>query len=261
MASLLKNAPDIEIQGECANAVEAIGAINRHPPDVVFLDIQMPLISGLDMLAMLDPARMPRIVFLTAYDEYAVQAFEEHAFDYLLKPTDPARLQKTLDRLRRDHAPQDMTALAANGQLRQIPCSGLNSILLMKLEEIEFVASRLGGIFIVGSDGQERFTELTLRTLEDKTALFRCHRQHLVNTECIKEIRFVENGLAEIKTRTGQTVPVSRHFRLDGRPLGNCLRRKRHRRPCRCLFHHSASAVYVRPIRPTCRPRRSPNTQ
>ncbi|PKU23073.1 two-component system response regulator BtsR [Telmatospirillum siberiense] len=212
LACLLRDAPDIEIQGECANAVEAIGAINRAPPDVVFLDIQMPLISGLEMLAMLDPARMPRIVFLTAYDEYAVQAFEEHAFDYLLKPTDPARLEKTLERLRRDQAPQDVTALAGNGQLRQIPCSGLNSIFLMRLDEIEFVASRLGGIFIIGADGQERFTELTLRTLEDKTSLFRCHRQHLVNTERIKEIRFVENGLAEIRTLADQTVPVSRHY-------------------------------------------------
>jgi len=212
LVALLKDAPDIQIQGECANAVEAIGAINRAFPDVVFLDIQMPLISGLDMLAMLDPAHMPRIVFLTAYDDYAVRAFEEHAFDYLLKPTDPVRLEKTLDRLRQDHRPQDLNPLAVNGQLRQVPCAGLNSIILMKLEEIEFVASRLGGIFIVGVDGQERFTELTLRTLEEKTPLFRCHRQHLVNTEHIKEIRFVENGLAEIRTRTGQTVPVSRHF-------------------------------------------------
>jgi two-component system LytT family response regulator len=179
---------------------------------VVFLDIQMPLISGLEMLAMLDPARMPRIVFLTAYDEYAVQAFEEHAFDYLVKPTDPARLEKTLDRLRKDHAPQDLNVLAVNSPLRQIPCAGLNSIVLMKLDEIEFVASRLGGIYIVGADGQERFTELTLRTLEEKTPLFRCHRQHLVNTERIKEIHFVENGLAEVRTRAGQTVPVSRHF-------------------------------------------------
>ncbi len=75
--------------GECGNAVEAIGAINRLRPDVVFLDIQMPRISGLEMVGMIDPERMPHIVFLTAFDEYAVQAFEEHAFDYLLKPVRP----------------------------------------------------------------------------------------------------------------------------------------------------------------------------
>jgi two-component system LytT family response regulator len=212
LMTLLQDAPDIEIIGECANAIEAIGAINRLSPAVVFLDIEMPMISGIEMLAMLDPEKMPRIVFLTAFDEYAVKAFEEHAFDYLLKPTDPARLAKTLDRLRRDHAPQPVDVLAGNGQLRHIPCAGVNSIILARVEEIEFVASRLGGVFIVGIDGQERFTELTLRTLEEKTPLFRCHRQHLVNTDRIKEIKFIENGLAEIKTLAGQTVPVSRHY-------------------------------------------------
>ncbi|MTJ83784.1 MAG: two-component system response regulator BtsR [Telmatospirillum sp.] len=212
LANLLKGAGDVEVVGECANAIEAIGAINRLVPAVVFLDIQMPLISGLEMLSMLDPDRMPRIVFLTAYDDYAVQAFEEHAFDYLLKPTDPARLEKTLDRLRRDHAPQSVDVLGGGDLLRQIPCAGVNSIFLMKIGEIEYAASRLGGIYVIGADGQERFTELTLRTLEEKTPLVRCHRQHLVNTEHIKEIRFVDNGLAEIHTVSGQTVPVSRHY-------------------------------------------------
>jgi two-component system LytT family response regulator len=212
LISLLAGAADIEILAECANAIEAIGAINRLSPAVVFLDIQMPMISGLDMLAMLDPSRMPRIVFLTAYDDYAVQAFEEHAFDYLLKPTDPARLAKTLDRLRKEAAPQAVDVLGASARLRHVPCAGLNSIILMRLDEIDYVTSRAGGVFIVGLDGEERFTELTLRTLEEKTPLFRCHRQHLVNTERIKEIRFVENGLAEVRTLGGRTVPVSRHY-------------------------------------------------
>jgi two-component system LytT family response regulator len=83
---LLESASDIEIVGECANAVEAIGAVHKLRPDVLFLDIQMPRISGLEMVGMLDPEHRPYIVFLTAFDEYAVKAFEEHAFDYLLKP-------------------------------------------------------------------------------------------------------------------------------------------------------------------------------
>ena len=117
---MLEEAADIRIVGECANAIEAIGAINRQAPDVVFLDIQMPRVSGLEMLSMLDPERMPRIVFLTAHDEYAVQAFEEHAFDYLLKPADPARLAKTLQRLRRQHAPQELSVLPGAAELRHI---------------------------------------------------------------------------------------------------------------------------------------------
>ena len=82
--------PDIEILGQAANAIEALPLIQRLKPDVVFLDIQMPKLSGMELVAMLDP--LPRIVFVTAFDEYAIQAFEENAFDYLLKPVEPARL-------------------------------------------------------------------------------------------------------------------------------------------------------------------------
>ncbi|WP_448204275.1 two-component system response regulator BtsR [Azospirillum sp. sgz302134] len=213
---LLEGADDITIIGECANAIEAIGAINRQTPDVVFLDIQMPRVSGLEMLSMLDPDRMPHIVFLTAHDEYAVQAFEEHAFDYLLKPADPVRLDKTLQRLRRAlqnaHAPQDVRVLKGAAELRQIPCAGHNRITLLKLEDVEYVVSRPAGVYVVAEDGQERFTELTLHTLQEKSPLFRCHRQHLVNPERIKEIRFQDGGLAEIETTGGHTVPVSRRF-------------------------------------------------
>jgi len=209
---LLEKEADVQIIGEAANAIEAIGAINRQSPDVVFLDIQMPRVSGLEMLSMLDPERMPRIVFLTAHDEYAVQAFEEHAFDYLLKPADPARLEKTLQHLRRERAPQDVRVLKGAAELRQIPCAGVNRITLMKLEDVEYVVSRPAGVYVVGEDGQERFTELTLHTLQEKSTLFRCHRQHLVNPERIREIRFQDGGLAEILTLGGHTVPVSRRF-------------------------------------------------
>lgn len=208
----LDGAADVEVVGEAANAVEAIGAINRLSPDVVFLDIQMPRISGLEMVGMLDPERMPRIVFLTAHDDYAVRAFEEHAFDYLLKPLDPARLDKTLCRLRRDRAPQDMAPLKSSDPLRHIPCTGLNRILLLKLEEVEGIASRPGGVFVLAADGRDLFTELSLHTLQERTALVRCHRQFLVNPDRIREIRLLGDGLAEIDTTGGQVIPVSRRF-------------------------------------------------
>lgn len=209
---LLEQAGDMEIIGESANAIEAIAAVNRLSPDVVFLDIQMPRVNGLEMLNMLDPERMPYIVFLTAHDEYAVQAFEQNAFDYLLKPIDSGRLEKTLLRLRRDRAAQDLTPLTAAAPLRQIPCTGQNRIYLVKLDDVEFISSTHSGIYVIGQDGQERFTELTLRTLEDRTPLMRCHRQYLVNPDRIKEIRFGDNGLAEIQTIGAQVVPVSRRF-------------------------------------------------
>ena len=113
---LLQEQSDIEVVGECANAIEGIGAVHKLRPDVLFLDIQMPRISGLEMVGMLDPEHRPYIVFLTAFDEYAVKAFEEHAFDYLLKPIEEKRLEKTLTRLRQERTAQDVTLLPEHQQ-------------------------------------------------------------------------------------------------------------------------------------------------
>jgi len=201
---LLQEQPDIEIVGECANAIEAIGAVHKLRPDVLFLDIQMPRISGLEMVGMLDPAHRPYIVFLTAFDEYAVKAFEEHAFDYLLKPIEEKRLEKTLTRLRQERTVQDVTLLPENQQpLKFIPCTGHSRIYLLQMDDVAFVSS---------AEGNEGFTELTLRTLESRTPLIRCHRQYLVNMAHLKEIRLEDNGQAELVLRAGQTVPVSRRY-------------------------------------------------
>lgn len=210
---LLQAESDIEITGECANAVEAIGAVHRLRPDVVFLDIQMPRISGLEMVGMLDPEHRPYIVFLTAFDEYAVKAFEEHAFDYLLKPIESCRLEKTLTRLRQERSLQDISLLEEHQQaLKFIPCSGHSRIWLLQMEDVAFVSSRMSGVYVTSSEGKEGFTELTLRTLESRTPLLRCHRQYLVNMAHLKEIRLEENGQAELLLRAGQTVPVSRRY-------------------------------------------------
>ncbi|MRD72760.1 two-component system response regulator BtsR [Rhodocyclus tenuis] len=210
---LLTQEADLRVVGECANAIEGISAINRHKPDVVFLDIQMPRISGLEMLSMLDPETLPRIVFLTAFDEYAVQAFDQDAFDYLLKPIDPARLDVTLRRLRRDRSPEQASALfQAAAPLKQIPCPGHLRVLLIKVDDVEFATSKASGVHITTHTGSEHFTELSLRTLEEKTPFLRCHRQYLVNPEHIREIAFQEGGGAEIITRSEHHLPVSRRL-------------------------------------------------
>lgn len=210
---LLSAEPEVCIIGECANAIEAISQIHRQQPDVVFLDIQMPRISGLEMVGMLDPNRMPHIVFLTAYDEYAQQAFEEHAFDYLLKPAEPQRLKKTLQRLQQRHTAQDVAALPESaGYLKYIPCAGHSRIYLLRFDEVIAVRSRASGVYVVRNDGMECFTELTLRTLESRTPLVRCHRQYLVNLEQVREIRFEEGGAAEMIMSVGEAVPVSRRY-------------------------------------------------
>ncbi|MDU2940320.1 two-component system response regulator BtsR [Superficieibacter sp. BNK-5] len=210
---LLQDESDIEIVGECANAVEAIGAVHTLRPDVLFLDIQMPRISGLEMVGMLDPEHRPWVVFLTAFDEYAVKAFEEHAFDYLLKPIEAGRLNKTLTRLRQERGEQDISVLPENQQaLKFIPCTGHSRIWLLQMEDVAFVSSRMSGVYVTSHEGKEGFTELTLRTLESRTPLLRCHRQYLVNMAHLKEIRLEENGQAELLLRAGQTVPVSRRY-------------------------------------------------
>lgn len=208
---MLEKEDDIKIVGQCGNAIEGISAINRLHPEVVFLDIQMPRISGLEMLSMLDPEKMPRIVFLTAFSEYALQAFDQNAFDYLLKPIDPARLDITLKRLRRDRTP-NTTLFNSAAPLKQIPCPGPQRVLLIKVDDIEYVTSKSTGVYVTTTQGSEHFTELTLRTLEEKTPFLRCHRQYLVNPDQIQEMSFQEGGVVEIITRTHHRLPVSRRL-------------------------------------------------
>ena len=214
LKALLADAPDIEVIGECSNAIEGLTAIHRLRPDVVFLDIQMPRLSGLEMVGMIDPAALPRIVFVTAYDEHALKAFEEHATDYLLKPIDPQRLEKTLNWLR--NAPRQNTAQSfpiASETLRHIPCTARNKIYLIPLDEVEYIHTEIAGVQVVAS-GRQGVTELTLKILQERTPFIRCHRQYLVNVDQIAEIELLDNGAAEIKTRSGKRIPVSRrHLR------------------------------------------------
>ncbi|AJI96375.1 response regulator [Yersinia ruckeri] len=207
----LSEEQDIEVIAECSNAIEAIPAIQRLQPDVIFLDIQMPRINGLELASMLNPENMPHIVFVTAYDEYAIRAFEEHAFDYLLKPLDQQRLAKTLTRLRRGLSVSNNLHKITEPMLRHIPCSGHNRIFLLKIEEVEYLSSELSGVHVVGVI-QSGYTQLSLKTLEEKTPFIRCHRQYMVNTEQLREIQLLDNGSAEVVTRTGKHIPVSRRY-------------------------------------------------
>lgn len=223
LTELLHETNKIQIVGQASNAIEGLKKINALKPDVVFLDIQMPQISGIELLAMLDPDTMPYVVFVTAFDQYAIQAFEENAFDYLLKPIDPCRLNKTICRLIKQHKkeikPADISLLAPS-QLEQIPCIGHNRIMIIPTKDVEVVYSDVSGVH-VQSLQQTASSQLTLKNLEEKTHLLRCHRQYLVNTNAIKEIKLLENGLAEIVTTSDHSVPVSRrHLKILKEKLG-----------------------------------------
>lgn len=201
----------IDVIGQASNAIEGLKAIHRLKPDIVFLDIQMPQITGIELLAMLNPEDMPYVVFITAYDQYAIQAFEENAFDYLLKPIDQARLEKTICRLiKQTQRQQDLSVLTPT-YLDQIPCIGLNRILLIATEEVECASSDISGVQIQTAQTTAT-SQLCLKQLEEKTPLIRCHRQYLINPKAISEIKLLDNGLAEVVTRHQHIVPVSRRY-------------------------------------------------
>lgn len=208
----LSEAADIRIEGECGNAIEALAMIARNKPDVVFLDIQMPQITGIEMLGLLDHATMPYVVFVTAFDDYAVQAFEKNAFDYLLKPVTRDRLELTLDRLRHNRRAQDFSVLSEATRLRQIPCFGQHMVFLLKIDQVEYVESRAAGIYVVDLDGEERPTDVPLNVLQQRTPLLRCHRQFLINVDQVQKLRYVDSGLAEFVTRRGRPIPISRRL-------------------------------------------------
>ncbi|MGY3568863.1 two-component system response regulator BtsR [Vibrio sp. SCSIO 43135] len=212
LSELLEETGKVTVIDTASNAIEGLKKINQLKPDVVFLDIQMPQITGIELLGMLDPDTMPNVVFVTAYDQYAIQAFEDNAFDYLLKPVDTHRLNKTIKRLIKSgqESSVDVSPIAPQ-TLDQVPCIGHNRIMIIPSTDVECAYTDISGVTILTHD-QKATSQLTLKVLEEKTPLVRCHRQYLVNIKAIKEIKLLENGLAEIVTVSDHPVPVSRRY-------------------------------------------------
>jgi two-component system LytT family response regulator len=210
LRALLGETGRVEVTGEAANAVEALAAMRRARPDVLFLDVQMPVVDGFELLGMIDDDALPLVVFVTAHDAFALRAFEENAVDYLLKPVTPERLAKALDRLER-RTGAAVRPPVPTPPLTRIPCVAGRATKLVPLAEVEYVHSSAAGVYVVTAAG-EFFTDLTLKLLEERGALFRCHKQHLVNLECVDEIRPGDDPAAVIGTRSGHEVPVSRRF-------------------------------------------------
>lgn len=210
LEAMLDGTGALEIVGSCANAVEALQAIRAQAPDVVFLDIQMPKVNGFELLSMIDQEVMPHVVFVTAFDAYAVKAFEENALDYLLKPVERARLDRTIEKLRRS-VDQGKPPVYDSPVLERIPCAGPKSVRLVDVAEIEQVRCSAAGVYVVTPRG-EYLTDLTMRVLETKTELERCHRQYLVNARHVEEILRPEPRGAVLRMKSGREVPVSRRY-------------------------------------------------
>ncbi len=210
---------EFNVLGTCANAFEAIRDINSKRPDVVFLDIKMPKISGIEMLSMLDKDTMPRIVFVTAYGEYAIEAFENNAIDFLLKPVESGRLDITLARLKENHQPQPIVTETFPTKLKFVPCFRGDRYYLINIKEIihAFSSPTTGVHLVTGDGGQEFQTNLSLKVFDDNSQLKRCHRQHMINPDYIKYIEKLDNGLGRIYTYGNHTIPVSRNY-MDNFP-------------------------------------------
>ncbi len=199
-----------DIAAEGANAVEGVRLVNSLRPDIIFLDISMPVLNGFEMLSMIEKSIMPYVVFVTAYDEYALKAFEEKALDYLLKPIEDERFRMTLDKI---------VATLKSGEkpeynrmpLTKIPCTLKNTIKLIDLKDVEYIRSDITGVHVVTADG-EYLTDLTLKVIECRSDLFRCHRQYLVNISAIDRININENLSARLFTRSGREIQVSRRY-------------------------------------------------
>jgi two-component system LytT family response regulator len=198
---LLKPYEQLEIIGEAVNGADGLEQIETLRPDLIFLDIEMPVLNGFEMLARLD--NPPKVVFTTAYDQYAIKAFEEDSIDYLLKPVEVERLEKTIKRLDSQQQASNplplealMKQLLVKKDLKTLTVKIGDRILLIKLADILFIDAEDKYVFLHTADGKKHLTDFTISSLEDKLPeqFTRIHRGTMINTDHIKEIRKGFNG-------------------------------------------------------------------
>jgi two-component system LytT family response regulator len=236
----LHEATDVEIIRQCANGREALAAISELQPDLMFLDIQMPGMSGFDVVRQVPQESLPMIVFVTAFDRYAIEAFEAHALDYLLKPVDETRLGRALDRVRAQY--QQRQAVAQREQLMALladltgkgeiePGSGTGAAarryavmlpirvgretIRLDVAAIDWIDAA-GDYMCVHAASQTHVLRATMRELEemlDPEVFQRVHRSTIVNLARVRSLRPHLNGECFLKLESGQEVKLSRSFR------------------------------------------------
>jgi two-component system, LytTR family, response regulator len=206
---LLRGDTDIESVSECGSGVEAIEIIRRWQPHLVFLDVQMPECGGFDVLELLGVELPPAIIFVTAYDEYALRAFEVGALDYLLKPFDDARFHRALQRAK------DKLAHYAIGQpTRRLVVRSPGQLLFVNVSDIDWIeAASYYACIHVGRD-----THILRRTLSELEGdlgdgFIRIHRSIIVNVERIQGLELQNAGEYEVLLKSGVRLRLSRRFR------------------------------------------------
>ena len=215
----LEEFSEIEVIAECENGFEGIKVIQDKKPDFVFLDIQMPKLSGFEMLELLE--NPPEIIFTTAYDQYAIKAFELNAVDYLLKPFSFERFKsavtKILEKMANEkHSPISYEVLLSsknsNEKLDKILIKDGSKIHVIPLEEVELIEAQDDYVYIHTSK-TKHLKQKTMKYFEehlDQTDFIRIHRSYIVASNSIKQIELLEKESYQVTLLTGRKLPVSK---------------------------------------------------
>ncbi|MCE7995380.1 MAG: response regulator transcription factor [Roseivirga sp.] len=231
LAHFLAEESDFQLLGDYGDGQAALRAVAAEKPDLVLLDIEMPGLSGIDLVSQLE-APLPLIVFVTAYHDYAIKAFEENALDYILKPFDQDRFQKTLERIREqlkqertaahDQVNKLMTAFeamlgqqAGKGYLKKISCKQKGKIRFLPVDEILWVESE-GAFCKLHLERGMELTNLSIKRLEqllDPATHLRIHKSHMVNIDAIESIEPYFHGEYMINLINGKALKLSRGYK------------------------------------------------
>ncbi|MBO3271568.1 LytR/AlgR family response regulator transcription factor [Hymenobacter defluvii] len=230
ITQLLTHAPDFTVQGQCSNGAEALAALSGDAEvDLVFMDVQMPDFTGLQVLQQLQEQPMPLVVFVTAYDRYTLQAFEAHALDYLLKPLDPDRFTRCLAHVRQRMAQhqakqlhQQLTSFlstlpspaAAPAFPTQLLVKQPGRLYFVPTAQVQYLEAT-GNYVTVHAQGQPHVLRSTLSQLErqlDPSVFLRIHRSLIVNTQQVKELRPWAHGEYLLTLQDGQHLTSSRSY-------------------------------------------------
>jgi two-component system, LytTR family, response regulator len=193
----------IEIVAEATDGAAGLKAVEEHRPDLIFLDVEMPVMNGFEMLSQLK--HIPKIIFTTAFEEYAIKAFEENSIDYLLKPIDAERLDKAIEKFNRFSKPENiqpdqisnlLASMQTKKEIKSIPVKIGDRFLLINTSQIVFMEAKDKYVYLVTDDNNEYLTDFTLAALEEKlsTPFLRIHRAYMINADKIREVHKGFNG-------------------------------------------------------------------